>query len=151
MSKYPHERKLKNGLVDGSAQLRLAVTVIAALVMCFALIGVIIWRFSHLAAAAEGTPVLEINRILLLNEIGTMLITTSSIGLMIICVASFYLCAKFSHRIFGPTVPILRMIHNLEDGNFAHRIHLRKHDELKPIADALNDLAAKLEARDKGG
>jgi len=148
MNKYAHERRIKNGLVDGRAQLRYAIPMITIMLMCFGLIAVIIWRFSQLAAATEGTPLLEVNRKMLLNEIGDLLVTTSSIGLVAISLIALYLWALFSHRIFGPTVPILRMIHNLEDGNFSHRIHLRKHDELKPIADALNDLAASLETHE---
>jgi hypothetical protein len=147
MNKYPHERRLRNGLVDTGAQVRYAIPLITVLVLCFWLMAIIIWRFARLAEATQGTPLLEANRILLLNEIGQMLVTASSIGIVIISLVAMFLWAMYSHRIFGPTVPILRMIHSLEDGEFAHRIHLRKHDEMKVIADALNHLAASLEAR----
>jgi methyl-accepting chemotaxis protein len=147
MTKYPHERRLRNGLVDSGAQTRFAIPLITVLVLSFWVMAVMIWRFSRLAEAAKDTPLLEVNRNMLLNEIGQMLMTTSSLGILVISLAAVYLWAIYSHRIFGPTVPILRMIQNLEDGNFSHRIHLRKHDEMKLIADALNDLAATLEAQ----
>jgi len=51
----------------------------------------------------------------------------------------------YTHRIIGPTVALKRHIRALKDGLYSHRVHLRKHDELKDMAADLNELAEILE------
>lgn len=53
----------------------------------------------------------------------------------------------WSHRVYGPVVPLTRHIQELKCGNFASRVHLRKNDHLIELQNALNDLAEALEAR----
>jgi len=57
----------------------------------------------------------------------------------------------YSHRIFGPTVPIRRHIGALLSGDYQSRITLRKRDEFKDIAMDLNRLAEKLGGGGGGG
>jgi len=51
----------------------------------------------------------------------------------------------YTHRIIGPTIALKRHIRALKDGLYSHRVHLRKHDELKDMAADLNELAEVLE------
>ena len=60
--------------------------------------------------------------------------------LLIVAVTTIY-----THRIIGPTVALKRHIRALKDGLYTHRVHLRKHDELKDMAADLNELAEILE------
>jgi len=60
--------------------------------------------------------------------------------LLIVAVTTIY-----THRIIGPTVALKRHIRALKDGLYSHRVHLRKHDELKDMAADLNELAEILE------
>lgn len=53
----------------------------------------------------------------------------------------------WSHRVYGPLIPLTRHIQELKSGNFASRVHLRRSDELGELQNALNDLAESLEAR----
>ena len=50
-----------------------------------------------------------------------------------------------SHRIFGPIVPMKRLIEDLTNGNYSSRVALRKTDEFQDVADSLNQLAENLE------
>jgi signal transduction histidine kinase len=52
-----------------------------------------------------------------------------------------------THRIFGPRVPILRMIENLKAGQYGEKKNLRKTDEMKDVMDALNSLSETLKER----
>lgn len=52
-----------------------------------------------------------------------------------------------SHRIFGPLVRIQSYIKRVGEGNFEERIALRKGDDLKPLADALNEMVENLKRR----
>ncbi|MFH1790536.1 MAG: methyl-accepting chemotaxis protein [Candidatus Omnitrophota bacterium] len=53
-----------------------------------------------------------------------------------------------SHRIAGPIYRIKKDLDSVADGNFALRIRLRKTDELKDVADAINKVLDVLECVD---
>src|SRR3989338_7772645 len=46
----------------------------------------------------------------------------------------------FSHRIAGPLPKIYRSLREIGRGNFDQKIVLRKHDELKELADVINQM-----------
>ena len=56
----------------------------------------------------------------------------------------FYGSIVFSHRIAGPLPKIYRVLKEIGEGNFDQKIVLRKHDELKELADAINEMAVNL-------
>jgi hypothetical protein len=56
-------------------------------------------------------------------------------------VMTFAMGIKFSHRIYGPMVPIQLHIAELKKGNYESRIKLRKHDQFTDVKDSLNELA----------
>ncbi|MES2963344.1 MAG: hypothetical protein V4760_05605 [Bdellovibrionota bacterium] len=84
------------------------------------------------------------------NTISTALLTASiatvvfSVTLTLIM---FSAGVALSHRIFGPAVPIRRLIQDLRKGNYAARAHLRKRDEFQDVVAELNGLAADLEKK----
>ena len=61
---------------------------------------------------------------------------------MIVLVATVY-----THRMIGPTFPIMRQIKALKDGLYSHRVKLRRYDCLQEMGDELNALAESLEKR----
>lgn len=54
----------------------------------------------------------------------------------------------FSHRIAGPLPKIYRTLKDIGRGNFNQHLVLRKHDELKELADAINQMAVDLKERE---
>jgi methyl-accepting chemotaxis protein len=54
--------------------------------------------------------------------------------ILIVVIATFFI----SHRVAGPAYHIERDLGAIADGDFTKRIYLRKHDELKSIAEKLN-------------
>ena len=56
----------------------------------------------------------------------------------------FYGSIVFSHRIAGPLPKIHRVLKEIGQGNFDQSLILRKHDELKELADAINEMAVNL-------
>jgi len=64
----------------------------------------------------------------------------------IICVGIGILA---SHRIAGPVFRMIRFLGNVTAGDYSQRIHLRKKDELKDLAEAINKLVDKLESEKK--
>ena len=57
------------------------------------------------------------------------------------------LITVYTHRMIGPTLPIMRHIRALKDGFYSHRVKLRRHDCFQELADELNTLAETLEQR----
>ena len=59
------------------------------------------------------------------------------------------ICITYTHKVLGPLDPINRHIDAMIDGEFDHRIELRKNDlpVMKEQADRLNVLAARLRQR----
>lgn len=80
------------------------------------------------------------------EHLGFMII--GSLGAILI---AGFVCFAFvivlTHRFFGPMVAVHRHLNELERGNYSSRIQLRKNDELKDLADHLNNLAATLEKK----
>ncbi len=62
-------------------------------------------------------------------------------------IATLILTAVVLHRFIGPLVPIGRHIRKLADGDYEAQSRLRAKDELKDVADELNNLSATLKAR----
>ncbi len=54
----------------------------------------------------------------------------------------------FSHRIAGPMPKIYRTLRSIGDGDFEINLVLRKHDELKELADVINEMAKNLKERE---
>lgn len=60
-------------------------------------------------------------------------------------IIAFFLGLFVAHSTFGPTVRINKHIEHLTNGNYSHRITLRKKDQLNDIAEKLNTLSEQLE------
>lgn len=54
-----------------------------------------------------------------------------------------------SHRIAGPIYRIKKFLDDVTNGDYSQRLKLRKHDELKDVAEAMNKLVDKLEREKK--
>lgn len=50
-----------------------------------------------------------------------------------------------SHRIAGPVYRMIRFLGSVTNGDYSQRLRLRKKDELKDLAEAINKLVDKLE------
>ena len=60
----------------------------------------------------------------------------------------FYGSIKFSHRIAGPLPKIYQALRNIGEGNFDVKLILRKNDELRDLADTINEMAKNLGDRE---
>ena len=67
--------------------------------------------------------------------------------LVVYSVLMVVLITVYTHRMIGPTLPIMRHIRALRDGFYSQRVRLRRHDCFQELADELNKLAETLEKR----
>jgi len=141
-------RSLKNILVKPREQLRYAfiffgggLAVMATYIILF--LYYLNVTITNLASSYSIAPDVA-------NTISTALLTASiatvvfSVTLTLIMFAAG---VALSHRIFGPAVPMLRLLEELRSGNFKARGHLRKRDEFQDVMDELNALAGDLEKK----
>jgi len=52
-----------------------------------------------------------------------------------------------SHKIAGPIYRMINFVNSVAEGNYKNRLKLRKKDELKDLAEAINKLVDKLEKK----
>jgi HAMP domain-containing protein len=71
----------------------------------------------------------------------SLLLLAGYIVLMVVLVT------VYTHRMIGPTLPIMRHVKALKAGFYSHRVKLRRYDSFQELADELNDLAETLEQR----
>lgn len=84
------------------------------------------------------TPVLQKINIILLVGGPLLLVVLLMVGIMV------------SHRFAGPLERLESELKKItEKGDYKHRIHLRKSDDIRSIADAINKVLDKLEAKHK--
>lgn len=140
-----NRRKASNVTVDPKAQLRFAQPFAILLVASLATINLIFWQvFSSKGSMASSAPP---EALAFLNNAMAQAVLYSSIGMLVIGILTLMLWLVYSHRIFGPMVPIRRQVEALKSGNYDFKINLRKNDEFKELANELNQLADLLKAR----
>lgn len=71
------------------------------------------------------------------------------VGMMVILPIIAYVAILFSHRIAGPLPKIYEALRGIGKGQFDVRLTLRKHDELRELVEAINEMARNLKAREK--
>ena len=142
-------RRLTNLVIDRWALLRLSVPFMLMVVLSVAIVGIIRWRVMQALQATELTGIENLGAMNALLDLQRTITTIGAIGLLILGVICLGLWLLYSHRIFGPTIPIRRHIEKLIEGDYTSRVQLRSSDELKDIGSELNRLAEVLASRSK--
>ena len=70
------------------------------------------------------------------------------VNMLIVLPFIFYGAIVFSHRIAGPLPKIYQTLRSIGEGNFDIKLVLRKHDELRDLADEINSMAKNLKERE---
>src|SRR5665213_3127681 len=142
-------RKLSNLIVDPKTFARLSIPFILLAVVNLGIVYAIKWQVLHALENTElhGTENLQTMNALL--EVQQSVTRTGVIGLVIVGFLCLALWVIFSHRIFGPIVPLRRHVQNLARGEYRSRIKPRPRDEFKELFEDLNHLAEVLESKSK--
>ena len=62
------------------------------------------------------------------------------VNLLLLAPVVFYISILFSHRIVGPLPKIYDILRKVGQGDLDHKVVLRKNDELRDLAQAVNDM-----------
>ncbi len=70
------------------------------------------------------------------------------INMLVVLPVIFYCSIVFSHRVAGPLSKMYDALTEIGKGNFNVHIFLRKHDQLKDLADVIEEMEKNLKERD---
>lgn len=142
MTDDKNRRKLKNLVIDSSAQIRFSIPFFILLITSAGIIILMHWQVTRaLWDVGDSLTIQDMAIAAKISQRTANVFAIALSGLLCLGTMGIGLWLLYSHRIFGPIVPIYRQIENLCNGRYDEKIHLRKHDELTEIADALNKLA----------
>jgi len=148
INRYKHKRTFMGMIVRPQKQMRFALlfTGGASLtITCLVALTAIV--FNHTLKGLSDAQQIQSDIGYLLRDTMVYPFFILTVGAFLIGMFCIYMGVRMSNRIYGPLVPMLRHIQNLKNGIYSSRVVLRQHDELVELRDALNDLAAALEAR----
>jgi methyl-accepting chemotaxis protein len=145
---FNENRKASNFLLKPVLQLKLALYALV-LSLTFVLISVLFGKLyfeQTYITLVENTTQAEYIQAIITQQVHNF----KSMFLLLLgiyTVLMVVLITVYTHRMIGPTFPIMRQIRALKDGLYSHRVKLRRHDCFQELADELNALAQTLEQR----
>jgi methyl-accepting chemotaxis protein len=143
---YNENRKARNLLLMPRLQLKLALYALMlslGFLLVTALFGKLYFEQTYITLVENTTQAEYVQAI-----INQQLHDFKSMSLLLLAgyiVTMVVLVAVYTHRMIGPTLPIMRHVKALKDGFYSHRVTLRRHDSFQELADELNALAETLE------
>ena len=75
----------------------------------------------------------------------TIPLLTIVLFILIVSMFNNYLTHRMTKRIVKPLEPLTQGVRQISENNFAYRIDYQNEDEFRPVCDAFNEMAAKLE------
>ncbi len=143
MSEGKRQYKRRTILIRRSFQIKHALITLAL----FALSAFIVWwelyeSFSEMSARGL---ISDPQVMLIVREISSVIMIKMSVALLLVWLLSILL----THFVAGPLYRLEKGLEALRDGDFKHRIHLRKWDELESLAQLFNEAMDRLQKRDR--
>ena len=135
----------KQYLVDRGIQLRFARFVIAFVFLASILTGLTIFFTTFMMLGEKLAAVYPQGRLM---EIFRSVYLAFFIDMIVLAPVIFAGSIMFSHRIAGPLPKIYQVLRDIGNGNFDHHLVLRKNDELKELANTINEMTMNLKNRE---
>ena len=143
---FNENRKARNFLLKPGLQLKLAFYVLLlslGFVFITVLFGKLYFEQTYITLI-DNTTQSEYIQAIVTQQIhdfkSLSLLLLAVYTVMIVLVATVY-----THRMIGPTLPIMRHVKALKEGFYSHRVKLREYDCFQELVDELNELAETLE------
>ena len=136
----------KKYFVERALQLRFARFVLLFMFLSCAITACTVFYFTFTILSEKLVGIYPQGR---LTEIFRSAYLAFGLCLVLVAPLIFYVAVVFSHRIAGPLPKIYQALRNMGSGQWEGPLVLRKHDELKELADVINETAAKLKQREE--
>ncbi len=123
----------------------LMLILLSMLLPLFVVAGCLYYLMFQIMAEQLAIPeAIAYNLLPVLNRINFLLL----VGIPPIIILLFIWGAMLTHRLIGPLERLEDDLKRISGGDYSVRLKLRKDDDLRPIADAVNDIIDRLEKRD---
>lgn len=134
----------KQYVVEKKLQYRYAKQVLLLVLVTSVLTGLTIFYTTFLMLGERLADVYPQGRLV---EIFRSVHIAFFVNMIVILPFIFWGAIMLSHRIAGPLPKIYNTLREIGKGNFDVRVQLRKNDELTDLADAINEAATNLKAK----
>lgn len=138
-------RKISNLILDPKSLARLSIPFILLASVSIGTVLLIQWKVLQALKETTLTGAENLETMNTLLQMQSFVTTAGAIGIMVFCVCFLVLWIIFSHRIFGPMIPIRRHVQRLTAGEFSSRVQVRPGDHFEDLVNDLNRLAEALE------
>ena len=135
----------KQYFVERGLQLRFARFVILFVFLASLATGLLVFYTSYFMLGEKLADVYPQGRLITIFKTVHIALL---IDLVVMIPIIFYGSIVFSHRIAGPQPKIYRTLREIGQGNFDLKLQLRRTDELRELADVINEMTTKLKERD---
>ncbi|MCG3176299.1 MAG: hypothetical protein MOGMAGMI_01245 [Candidatus Omnitrophica bacterium] len=135
----------KQYFVERGLQLRFARFVILFVFLASLATGLLVFYTSYFMLGEKLADVYPQGRLITIFKTVHIALL---VDLVVMVPIIFYGSIVFSHRIAGPLPKIYRTLREIGQGNFDQKLQLRRTDELRELADVINEMTSKLKERD---
>ncbi len=144
----PSRRRLRNFMIRPGVQIRHLVYVLSVgLVFMLVMFSFMLMTLTSMFNQAAQIANIEYDIQLAIQNAIISAWIVFTLSCLAFAVLSAAIGILLTHRVFGPIVPIRRHLAALKEGNYKVVTQLRQQDELKDVADDLNQVSAMLEKR----
>lgn len=123
----------------------LQIKFIALVLSLFLLATLSVWldAYLHISGLFAKQELSDVQYLSMMYALNYVILVKLVIALVIVGFVSIL----FSHLIAGPAYHIKRIMETVRDGDTNARVHLRKWDELKDVAEAFNEMMDSLQKK----
>ncbi|MEW6710812.1 MAG: methyl-accepting chemotaxis protein, partial [Candidatus Riflebacteria bacterium] len=131
-------RRRKKYFIKPGFQSRLTAIFILIVIIVANIVGALVYGFS--VEKLENKLVEESKLPIDSKQLGQALLPGVIIAELISIFVVAFICIFVTHTIAGPVYRMERVVRNIGEGDLTHFTKLRPKDELKDLADAMNDM-----------
>lgn len=138
-------RRRKKYFIKPGFQSRLTAIFILIVIIVANIVGALVYGFS--IEKLERELVVELNVPIDTSTLGRALLPGVIIAELVSIVVVAFICIFVTHTIAGPVYRMEKVARSIGDGDLTNFIKLRPKDELKDLADAMNDMTMGLRSK----
>ena len=135
-------KRRRRYIVKPAFQLRYVGLILAVMLLSAVIVGYTIYYNSWVLLGSKLASVYPQGRLVQIFRSVNVRLAINMVFVGVLCAGIGILA---SHRIAGPIQRMKKFLDDMTGGDYSRRLKLRKHDELKDVAGAMNRLAEKLE------
>ena len=153
--KEQSDRRLGSTIIEPFKQFKIGIYVVV-LTLLFTGLALILFMYSFWQQYQHVMSIFEVVDPKMQWELITNDVFRSNVIKVFLLFSLFILIVmavvfRITHRYYGPLISIERFVDKVADGDYSHRISIRRSDEMARLVGKLNAMATQLEQRHRQG